>query len=88
MTTNEPPNKLEWFIRARSGVDSGQWDWGISRCLLNYSNKVYDYVDYVCQDLAFMSDCLIIGFNKYISECLVHIGPLLLVNLSLAMLMP
>ncbi len=22
MTTNEPPNQLEWFIRARSGVDS------------------------------------------------------------------
>ncbi len=29
MTMNEPPNQLEWFIRARSGVDSGQWDWGI-----------------------------------------------------------
>ncbi len=29
MTTNEPPNQLEWSIRARSGVDSGQWDKGI-----------------------------------------------------------
>ncbi len=29
MTTNEPPNQLKWSIRARSGVDSGQWDWGI-----------------------------------------------------------
>ncbi len=28
MTTNEPPNQLEWSIRARSRVDSGQWDWG------------------------------------------------------------
>ncbi len=25
MTQNEPPNQLEWFIRAHSGVDSGQW---------------------------------------------------------------
>ncbi len=31
MTTNEPPNQLEWFIRARSGIDSGQWDWGINK---------------------------------------------------------
>ncbi len=31
MTTNEPPNQLEWSIRARSGVDSGQWYWGISK---------------------------------------------------------
>ncbi len=31
MTTNEPPNQLEWSIRARSGVNSGQWDWGIKR---------------------------------------------------------
>ncbi len=30
MTTNEPRYQLEWFIRARSGVDSGEWDWGIS----------------------------------------------------------
>ncbi len=30
MTTNEPQNQLEWFIRARSGVDSGQGDGGIT----------------------------------------------------------
>ncbi len=34
MTTNEPLNQLEWSIRARSGVDSGQWDWGITYCIL------------------------------------------------------
>ncbi len=34
MTTNEPLNQLEWFIHARSGVDSGQWDWGIMCCIL------------------------------------------------------
>ncbi len=28
---NEPPNQLEWFIRAHSEVDSGQWDWGITQ---------------------------------------------------------
>ncbi len=31
MTINEPPNQLEWSIRAHSGVDSGQWDWGIKQ---------------------------------------------------------
>ncbi len=31
MTMNEPPNQLKWFIRARSGVDLGQWDWGIKQ---------------------------------------------------------
>ncbi len=35
MTTNEPPNQLEWFIRASSGVDSGQWDWGIIKRLIS-----------------------------------------------------
>ncbi len=29
MTTNEPPNQLEWSIRARWEEDSGQWDWGM-----------------------------------------------------------
>ncbi len=29
MTKNGPPNKLEWLIRPRSGVDSAQWYWGI-----------------------------------------------------------
>ncbi len=30
MTRNDHPNKLEWSIRPRSGVDSAQWEWGIS----------------------------------------------------------
>ncbi len=29
MTRNDHSNQLEWLIRARSGTDSGQWDWGI-----------------------------------------------------------
>ncbi len=39
MTTNEPPNQLEWFIRARSGVDSGQWDWAFHSTLINQLNS-------------------------------------------------
>ncbi len=34
MTRNDHSNQLEWSIRARSGTDSGQWDWGIRTCLL------------------------------------------------------
>ncbi len=30
MTMNDHSNQLEWSIRARSGTDSGQWDWGIN----------------------------------------------------------
>ncbi len=30
MTRNDPPNKLEWSIRPWSGVDSAQWEWGIT----------------------------------------------------------
>ncbi len=30
MTRNDTPDKLEWSIRPRSGVDSAQCDWGIS----------------------------------------------------------
>ncbi len=30
MTKNDHPNKLELSIRPHSGVDSAQWDWGIS----------------------------------------------------------
>ncbi len=41
MTTNEPPNQLEWFIRARSGVDSGQWDWGIRDALICHTYHAY-----------------------------------------------
>ncbi len=29
MTRNDHLNQLQWSIRARSGTDSGQWDWGI-----------------------------------------------------------
>ncbi len=29
MTRNDTPDKLEWSICPRSGVDSAQWDWGI-----------------------------------------------------------
>ncbi len=34
MTRNDMPDKLEWSIRPRSGVDSAQWDSGIThdRC--------------------------------------------------------
>ncbi len=30
MTRNDTPDKLEWCIHPRSGVDSAQWDWGIT----------------------------------------------------------
>ncbi len=30
MTRNDTPDKLEWSIRPRSGLDSAQWDWGIT----------------------------------------------------------
>ncbi len=39
MTRNEPLNKLEWSIRPRSGVDSVQWDWGISNDGLGYTQE-------------------------------------------------
>ncbi len=29
MTKNDHSNQLKWSIRARSGTDSEQWDWGI-----------------------------------------------------------
>ncbi len=34
MTRNDLPNKLEWLIRLRSGVDSAQWDWALQMQLL------------------------------------------------------
>ncbi len=50
MTTNEPPNQLKWFLRALSGIDSGQWDWGIREPvpLLEYNTiKLYDFPYFV-----------------------------------------
>ncbi len=36
MTRNDTPNKLEWSIRPRSGVDSAQWDWALADPQLTY----------------------------------------------------
>ncbi len=40
MTRNDTPDKLEWSIRLRSGTDSAQWDWSISRGVNNVDQAV------------------------------------------------
>ncbi len=39
MDWNDHPNKLEWAIRPRSGVDSAQRDWGIRNACLKYKKE-------------------------------------------------
>ncbi len=45
MTRNDHPNKLELSIRPHSGVDSAQWDWGISTTLSGTKWDIQDLPD-------------------------------------------
>ncbi len=44
MTMNDDSNQLKWSIRAHSGTDSRQWDWGIRKASLNNHVRVYGFL--------------------------------------------